>query len=118
MVNQFPNIAALLEYAQENSLYRDLVLQLRKDFTLANVFVDFPDDILPMDLKTVIHEKVYYLIMERFSEYLNLLYIIDVSENAVKAVKSNDVVEISGEVSFEILKREWQKVWFRKKYRS
>ncbi|MDX1364044.1 hypothetical protein [Arenibacter latericius] len=118
MVQQFSNIATLLEYAQDNSLYNELVIQLKKDFTLANVYVDFPDDVLPMDLKTIIHEKIYYLMMERFTEYLNLLYIVDVPEKVVKAIKSNDVVEISGEVSFEILKREWQKVWFRKKYGS
>ncbi|MCM4169248.1 hypothetical protein KCTC52924_00689 [Arenibacter antarcticus] len=118
MVQQFPNSTALLIYAQENKLYQDLVLQLRKDFVLANVGLDFPDTISPMDLKTVVHEKVYYLIMEKFAEYLNVLYIIDVPEKAIKAIKTNDVVEISREVSFEILKREWQKVWFRNKYRS
>lgn len=79
----------------------------------ANISIDLPDNIAPMDLKRVLHEKVYQLIMEKFADYLNLLYIVDVPERVVKAIKAQDVVEISGEVGFEILKREWQKVWFR-----
>lgn len=114
MVQEFPNISALLQYAEDQCLYRDLVLQLRKDFVLANISMDFHDDISPMELKVLVHEKVYYLLMEKFTEYLNLLYIIDVPERRVKAIKTDDVVEISAQVSFEILRRECQKVWFRK----
>ncbi len=84
----------------------------------ANVFIELPDKISPKDLKTLIHEKVYYLIMEKFTDYLNLLYIIDVPEKVVKAIEATDVVEISEQVTFEILKREWQKVWFRNEYGS
>jgi hypothetical protein len=71
---------------------------------------------MPEDLKKVIHEKVYVLIVEKFADYLNLLYIIDVPENTVKAIEAIDVVEVADEVTFLILKREWQKVWFKAKY--
>lgn len=118
MVVNFPNISSLLEHAENKSLYENLVLQLQKDFVLANVFIDLPTQIVPEDLKTVVHEKVYYLIMEKFTDYLNLLYIIDVPEKVVKAIEATDVVEISDQVTFEILKREWQKVWFRNEYSS
>ncbi|PXX25909.1 hypothetical protein [Arenibacter sp. ARW7G5Y1] len=118
MVVNFPNISALLKHAKDQSLYQDLVSQLQKDFVFANVFIELPDNIPPKDLKTLVHEKVYYLIMEKFTDYLNLLYIIDVPEKAVKAIETTDVVEISEQVTFEILKREWQKVWFRNKYGS
>lgn len=105
-----------MEAATAENLYTDLVGQLTKDFGLANIMLDFPEDIAPTNLKKLIHEKVYLLIMEKFAEYLNLLYIIDVPEGAVKGIKSTDVVEIAEEVTFLILKREWQKVWFRSKY--
>ncbi|MCK0190623.1 hypothetical protein [Arenibacter sp. F20364] len=118
MVVNFPDISALLKHANDRSLYQALVLQLQKDFVFANVFVDWPEQISPEDLKTLVHEKVYYLIMEKFTDYLNLLYIIDVPEKAVKAIAATDVVEISEQVIFEILKREWQKVWFRNEYGS
>jgi len=34
----------------------------------------------------------------------------------MKQLDGSDLVKLSEEVSFLILKREWQKVWFRNKY--
>ncbi|MEJ1222742.1 hypothetical protein [Sediminicola sp. 1XM1-17] len=116
MVVNFPNSTKLLEAAEAENLYGNLVAQLMKDFGLANIFIELTEDIAPEDLKKVIHEKIYVLIMERFAEYLNLLYIIDVPENMVKAIEAVDVVEVAEEVAFLVLKREWQKVWFKAKY--
>jgi len=47
---------------------------------------------------------------------LNLLYIIDVSEDQIKILDGFDRIQLAEQVSFLILKREWQKVWFRKFY--
>ena len=49
-------------------------------------------------------------------EYLNLLYIVDVSEKQVKALDGNDTLKLAEDVSFLILRREWQKVWYKSKY--
>lgn len=106
----------LIEEANALELYKALVLQLNKDFLYANIDLDFDVDIQPSDLKLLLHETVYKLIQNKFTEYLNLLYIIDVSEPAIKALNGDDTVELSAQVSFLILKREWQKVWFRHKY--
>ncbi|MCB4806868.1 hypothetical protein LG651_01310 [Tamlana sp. 62-3] len=106
----------LMAQASELNLYAKLVQQLNKDFLLANIDLGFNDAVLPSSLKLLLHETVYKLIKEKFSEYLNLLYIIDVSEDAVKALNGDDVLKLSEEVTFLILKREWQKVWFRHKY--
>ncbi len=105
----------LINDANQLNLYKNLVLQLNKDFLLANVNLDFHEDILPTSLKLILHETVYKLIQEKFADYLNLLYIIDVPENKVKALNGEDIVQLSEDVSFLILKREWQKVWFRNK---
>ena len=61
-------------------------------------------------------EKIYRLIQYKFTEYLNLLYIIDVSEQEIKKLDGSDLVFLAEQVAFLILKREWQKVWFRNKY--
>ncbi|WP_067146921.1 hypothetical protein [Pseudotamlana agarivorans] len=106
----------LVEEAHQLQLYKKLVQQLNKDFLLANIDLDFHEDILPTSLKLLLHETVYKLIQEKFSEYLNLLYIIDVSENKVKALDGNDTLKLSEEVAFLILKREWQKVWYKNHY--
>ncbi|MDO6517421.1 hypothetical protein SAMN05421766_104131 [Zobellia uliginosa] len=116
MVLNFDDSKDLLQNAEVQQLYGKLVAQLEKDFSLANVHVDLFQGISPNDLVTVLREKVYYLIMERFSEYLNLLYIIDVPEKAFKEIKVTDAVEVADQVSFLVLKRELQKVWLKAKY--
>lgn len=106
----------LLSEAESESLYLKLIEQINKDFNLANEAIDFPASTKPIELKVQLHEKIYRLIQYKFAEYLNLLYIIDVSEDQIKKLDGSDLVELSEQVSFLILKREWQKVWFRNKF--
>ncbi|TDD99415.1 hypothetical protein [Flavobacterium cellulosilyticum] len=110
------NTDLLFEEAAKESLYLNLIEQINKDFNLANEGIDFPKSILPEELKIQLHEKIYRLIQYKFAEYLNLLYIIDVSEAEIKKLDGSDLVLLAENVSFLILKREWQKVWFRNKY--
>lgn len=112
------NTDLLLQEANNEILYVNLITQLNKDFNLANEGVDFPKSITPEELKIQLHEKIYRLIQYKFAEYLNLLYIIDVSEEEIKKLDGSDLVILAEQVSFLILKREWQKVWFRNKYSS
>ena len=106
----------LFQEAQKEALYLKLIEQINKDFNLANEGIDFPMSISPEELKIQLHEKIFRLIQYKFAEYLNLLYIIDVSEDQIKKLDGSDLVILSEEVAFLILKREWQKVWFRNKY--
>jgi hypothetical protein len=118
MLSNFTNSLQLLEVVQKEQLYKELVLQIKKDFELANVPIKLTTDISPEELKTVLHEKVYVLIVERFEQYLNLLYVVDIPESEVRKIVPSDAVDISAEVSLLLLKREWQKVWFKNKYSS
>ncbi|MFS4482382.1 hypothetical protein ACKGJY_05160 [Hyunsoonleella sp. 2307UL5-6] len=106
----------LIEDATQLNLYKKLIVQLNKDFLLANIDLDFHEDVLPSSLKLILHETVFKLIQEKFTEYLNLLYIIDVAENKVKALNGDDTLKLSEDVMFLILQREWQKVWFKHTY--
>ena len=110
------NFEDLIAEVNQLDLYKKLVFQLNKDFLRANVDLNFHEEVIPTSLKLLLHETVYRLIQEKFADYLNLLYIIDVSEKQVKALDGSDPLELSEAVSFLILKREWQKVWFRNKY--
>ncbi len=114
----FPNSTALLQGAQDALLYKKIVAQIKKDFGLANIPIDLHNDVSPIDLQTFLHEKIYYLILEKFTDYLNLLYVIDVPEKAFKQIQVTDVVEVAEQVSFLVLKRELQKVWLKEKYAS
>ena len=106
----------LLSNAQKENLYPKLIDQINKDFNLANEGIDFPQSTTPQELKVQLHEKVYRLIQLKYTELLNLLYIIDVPEDTIKQLDGSDTVELSEQIAFLILKREWMKVWFRNYY--
>ncbi|NAS32176.1 hypothetical protein GTQ40_14415 [Flavobacteriaceae bacterium R38] len=110
------NIISLLEEAEKLKLYQNLINQLNKDFNYANVQLDLVPEITPIALKKELEATVYWLIQEKFTDYLNLLYIIDVPEKEVKKLKGDDIATLSGQICFLILKREWQKVWYRNQY--
>lgn len=110
------NSSLLLLQAEKESLYLNLVQQLNKDFNLANESIDLSLTISADELINQLHDKVYRLIQYKFAEYLNLLYIIDVSESQIKKLDGSDLVNLADQVAFLILKREWQKVWFRNNY--
>jgi len=107
---------ALIAVANQQDLYTRLVHQLNKDFHLANIDIDLHEAILPTSLKIILQDALYQLIQKKFTDYLNLLYIIDVPESQIKALDGEDLLALAEAVSFLILKREWQKVWFRNKY--
>ena len=110
------NTDTLLSEAEAENLYLKLIEQINKDFNLANEPIDFPLSTSPEELKIQLHEKIYRLIQYKYAELLNLLYIIDVPEDNVKQIDGSDTVELSEQIAFLVLKREWMKVWFRNKY--
>lgn len=107
--------AVLAEVAQLD-LYAKLIGQLNKDLALANIDLEFASDVLPTSLKLVLHETIYKLIQEKFMDYLNLLYIVDVSEEKIRQLDGNDVLQLSEQVTFLVLQREWQKVFYRNNF--
>ena len=107
----------LIDEANQLDLYRKLIIQLNKDFLLANIDLDFHEEVLPSSLKLILHETVYKLIQEKFAEYLNVLYIIDVPEHKIKQLDGSDIVSLSEQVTFLILLRDWQKVWYKQQYK-
>lgn len=116
MAKELRSSSEVLQEASSLALYHKLVLQLKKDFALANIPFDPEEDISPADLKDQLKEKIFVLLLERFPEYLNLLYIIDVPEKAFSIGKTRDAIDMAEEACYLILKREWQKVWLRHSY--
>lgn len=108
----------LVGKANQMQLYTKLVAQLNKDMALANVNLEFDPEVLPTSLKLLLHEKIFQLIQEKFMNYLNLLYIVDVSEDDIRALDGNEGLQLSENVTFLILKREWQKVYYKNKFPS
>jgi hypothetical protein len=117
MALDFTESISLLQQAKDEGLYENLVAQVQKDFALANIDIDtFLPTIAFAELKTVLHEKIYRLILEKFTDYLNLLYVIDVPEKVFKEIRVTDVVEVAEQVTYLVLQRELQKVRLKAKY--
>jgi len=108
----------LLEAAASEKLFKKLVLQLSKDFEMANVAINNLTGLNHKQLIESLREKIYRLILEDFSDYLNLLYVIDVPEKAFKDLELTDAVEVADQVGYLILKRELLKVRLKDKYSS
>ncbi|MBA4134766.1 MAG: hypothetical protein C0525_08580 [Flavobacterium sp.] len=110
------NTDQLLSEAEKENLYSKLIEQLNKDFNFANEAIDFPQSTTPYELKVQLHEKIYRLIQYKYTELLNLLYIIDVPEENIKQLQGMDTTELAEQIAYLILRREWMKVWFRNRY--
>lgn len=106
----------LSAHVQQQNLLEALILQTNKDFQLANHPLDISLEAAPEEIIRLVHQKVYDLLQFQFTEYLNLLYIVDVKESKIKAIIANDLLEISEQVTFLLLQRIWQKVYLRKHY--
>ncbi|PHS60677.1 MAG: hypothetical protein COB12_12920 [Flavobacterium sp.] len=107
----------IITQSETLQLYHKLILQLNKDFQRAAITEAFLETVSPSELKSKLQEIVFDLYQNHNSEYLNLLYIIDVSEKKIKNIEGKDMVEISKQITYLILLREWQKVWFKEKYK-
>jgi len=116
MIPEFNESEELIKYADSNNLYLDLVLQLKKDFALANLTLDLPEDCNPNELKYLLQKNIQFLIEEKYSDFMNLLYIVDLPEDTTGQNLDVDIVNVSDFYTFLILKRLWQKIWFRRQY--
>lgn len=117
MVPEFSNSNSLLQYAATCQLYSKLIKQIDKDFNTAKAPLELDVHVAPDALCAAIREKIYYLLLERFSVFLQLMYIIDIPETAYREMHARDAVEVAEQIGFLVLKREWQKVWLKTNYR-
>lgn len=105
----------LLLNISDDGLYLKLIEQLNKDFGLSGITYQFELNSNPKELGGLLQHEIYDLITHNFSDYLNLLYRIDISENEIKKIDGSDIEKLSENVSILILQRECKKVWIRNK---
>ncbi|MFA5297942.1 MAG: hypothetical protein WC389_07005 [Lutibacter sp.] len=110
------NTLELLKSITVENLYERLIEQLNKDFHLANVAVNFDIIHSPVLLKNQLFDVLFHLITNQYDDYLNLLYRIDVPESELANLKSDDLRNTIEQITYLILKREYQKVWFKQNF--
>ncbi|MFT6370528.1 MAG: hypothetical protein ACJAWH_001611 [Maribacter sp.] len=113
----FSDSESVMKCAQSQGLYDALAVQIKKDFSRVNLELVISKHPKPRELQTVIREKIYLLLMERFPEYLNVMYAVDIPERAFRNLKITDTVDVAEQVTFLVLKRELQKVVLKEKYK-
>lgn len=104
---------SLLSQITSVDLYLKLIEQLNKDFQLAGIQQSFSLNSTSTELIQELQKTIIKLINYDFEGYLNLLYRVDLSENKIKKLSGSDIDKMSEQVAYLLLKREWQKVWFK-----
>jgi hypothetical protein len=116
MLPRYQNSIDLLTNVANTKLYKKLIIQLNKDFSLTGIDISFSEESSPLQLKEALQTFIKELILHDFSSYTNLLYRIDVSEKDTQIVESTDIDAYTENVTFLILKRIWKKVWFKHQF--
>ncbi|CAM1368052.1 conserved hypothetical protein [Tenacibaculum sediminilitoris] len=116
MLPRYQNSIDLLTNIVSAKLYKELVLQLNKDFGLVGIAIYFSEENTPLQLKKNLQTAIKELVLHDFSSYTNLLYRIDVSEKNTLIVESTNIDVYTENITFLILKRIWKKVWFKNQF--
>lgn len=87
--------------------------QLEKDFYSATFIEVSFDGLTIEELVNQVHQEINRIVSTDVSKFSNLLYRVDVSEASVDALKGLSIDVYWEQITFLILKREWQKVWIR-----
>ncbi len=105
----------LLESISDQHLYTSLIAQLNKDFMLAGIGESFDQDLSPQKLVTEVRSSIHDLIRDDFNDFLNLLYVVDISEYKVRQLDTSKPEILADEITPILLKRLWKKVWLKNK---
>ena len=106
----------IFQKIESGNLYPKLINQLNKDFLFAGLSSDFSEEILPNDLLNHLTQLLVDIVSTKFSDYLNLLYRIDISEQEIKKLDGSNIEKMCEQVALLIVQRECQKVWLRNKF--
>jgi hypothetical protein len=107
---------SLLLLVYNKGLFQDLVKQLKKDFELSGLLISSENTQSTDQLLFLLYQYIYNLIQVNFEKYLQLLYRVDVPENKMQADNIQDIEDFAKKATFLILKREWEKVYYRELY--
>ncbi len=113
----FPEGEALQDNYQ--ILYREVFLQIKKDFHPHANAGDAPDLITPQWLYNKVHELLTEVLSKQASALGAIVYRVDLPEKSTKKnLEFSEEHEQIPNLSMMILRREAQKIWLRRKFRS
>ena len=110
------NILQLIDQVQKKNLLIKLVQQINKDANLVGLDFYLSENSTPQNILCNLQKLLINLINNNFSDYVNLLYRIDISEKEIVKLQGLEANVLTEKVAILILRKEWQKVWFKSKY--
>ncbi|MCK4561335.1 MAG: hypothetical protein KAT78_00350 [Flavobacteriaceae bacterium] len=116
MLPENNNIIQLIDQVQKENLLLKLVQQINKDVNLVGLNFYLSENSTPQNIILNLQKLLIDLISNNFSDYVNLLYRIDISEKEIVKIQDLEVNALTEKAAILILRKEWQKVWFKRKY--
>ena len=104
-----------LQKEENKVLLKNMILQLRKDAQMSGLDFELNENSSSDDLISFLNDFLTELIHKDFTSYANFLYRIDVSEKEILKISEASLEILVGRISELILRKEWQKIWFRSK---
>jgi len=106
------NIVLLVGQISDSNLYKEVILQVKKDFELIGQTIEINEFIEPADFIKEVYQQIHHLLRHSFDTYLQLLYRVDIPEKLMNFNTQNSD-NIAKTTIFYILHREWEKVKLR-----
>lgn len=109
-------LSVLSTKVQEQDMLKDIILQMNKDLALSNIGFEFNPDMefesFWKDLVAVVRE----LLNKHYEKYLHFIYRVDINERDLLVSDIVPFEEVEAFVAFQIVKRLYKKVYFRRKF--
>ena len=115
--NPAENGLRLFSKPESQGLKKELVMQLNKDLSMSGLDASIDEELSPGEIVTRLKVILDGLVRDDFQGFLNLLYRVDVSQSNMSRSEDSSFSDYIERSTFELLKREWQKVWIRNKIR-
>ena len=105
-----------LDKLEDEKIYHKFISQLNKDFALANIDVHFSNTLRSAELVKNLNLEISNLLQNNYDSYLALIYRIDISENKLKYLQTDNFEELTMEITHLIIERELLKIWLKSKF--
>jgi len=102
-----------LQKEENKVLLKNLILQIKKDAQMSGLEFDLSECSSVEKLIDFLNKFIAELIQKNYSSYANFLYRIDVSEKEIVKINETSLETAVNRIVELILRKEWQKVWFR-----
>jgi hypothetical protein len=102
---------------ESQGLEQQLIRQLNKDLSMCGVNALIDEEFSPGEVVRRLKEILHGLVRDDFQAFLNLLYRVDVPQSKMSRSEDSSFSDYIERSTYELLKREWQKVWIRNRIR-